>query len=97
MAAITPAPIEKLANGSPVLYPAFPEADQKLFTSALLAACDKLDGAADGVVEDVPACRATFDPATFVFPDTGQSLQCTGAKNTTCLSEAGPWLNPGTP
>jgi Tannase and feruloyl esterase len=88
MAAIAPAPIEKLADGSPVLYPAFPEADQKLFTRALLAACDKLDGAADGVVDDVPACRATFDPATFVFPDTGQSLQCTGAKNATCLSSA---------
>jgi pimeloyl-ACP methyl ester carboxylesterase len=88
MAAITPAPIEKLANGGPVLYPAFPEADQKLFTRALLAACDKLDGTTDGVVDDVPACRATFDPATFVFPDTGQSLQCTGAKNATCLSPA---------
>jgi pimeloyl-ACP methyl ester carboxylesterase len=88
MAAITPAPIEKLADGSPVLYPAFPESDQKLFTRALLAACDKLDGAVDGVVDDVPACRATFDPASFVFPDTGQSLQCTDAKNATCLSSA---------
>jgi Tannase and feruloyl esterase len=88
MAAIAPAPIGKLANGSPVLYPAFPEADQKLFTRALLAACDKLDGAVDGVVDDLPACRATFDPATFVFPDTGQSLQCAGAKNVTCLSSA---------
>ena len=88
MAAITPAPIEKLANGSPVLYPAFPEADQKLFTKALLAACDKLDGTADGVIDDLPACRATFDPATFVFPDTGQALQCIGAKNATCLSPA---------
>jgi pimeloyl-ACP methyl ester carboxylesterase len=74
IAAITPAPIEKLADGSPILYPAFPEADQKLFTRALLAACDKLDGTADGVVDDVPACRATFDPATFVFPDTRQLL-----------------------
>jgi len=37
--AIAPAPIQKLSDGSPILYPAFPEADQKLFTSALLAAC----------------------------------------------------------
>ena len=43
--AITPAPIQKLPNGNPILYPAFPEAEQKLFTSALLAACDGLDGA----------------------------------------------------
>ena len=88
MAAITPAPIAKLANGSPILYPAFPEADQKLFTSALLSACDKLDGTADGVIDDLPACRAKFDPATFVFLDTGKPLQCTGAKNATCLSPA---------
>jgi hypothetical protein len=86
MAAITPKPIEKLPNGGPVLYPAFPEADQKLVTSAILAACDKLDGTADGVLDNLPACWAKFDPATFVFPDTGQPLQCTGAKTASCLS-----------
>src|SRR6266853_1667718 len=88
MAAITPAPIEKLPNGSPILYPAFPVADQSLFTSALLAACDRLDGVADGVVDNLSACREKFDPATYVFPDTGQPLQCTGTKMPTCLSPA---------
>jgi feruloyl esterase len=88
IAAITPTPIAKLANGGPVLYPAFPTADQNLFTSAILAACDKLDGTADGVVDNLPACWAKFDPATFVFPDTGQPLQCIGAKTATCLSAA---------
>jgi feruloyl esterase len=88
VAAITPAPVEKFPNGSPVLYPAFPEADQKLFTSALLAACDRLDGTADGVIDNLPACWARFDPATFVFADTGQPLKCTGAKTATCLSAA---------
>ena len=86
--AITPAPIGKFPNGRPVLYPAFPVADQNLFTSAILAACDRLDGTADGVVDNLPACQAKFDPATFVFPDTGQPLQCTGAKTATCLSPA---------
>jgi Tannase and feruloyl esterase len=86
--AITPAPIKKFPNGSPVLYPAFPEADQKLFTSAILAACDRLDGVDDGVVDNLPACQAKFDPATFVFPDSGQPLQCTGAKTAACLSSA---------
>jgi tannase/feruloyl esterase len=88
MQAATPAPIAKLPNGSPVLYPAFPVEDQKLFTSALLAACDALDGTVDGVVDDAPACWAKFDPATFAFPETGQPLQCTGAKTATCLSPA---------
>ncbi len=86
--AITPTPIEKLPNGGPVLYPALPVADQNLFTSALLAACDRLDGTADGVVDNLPACWAKFDPAAFVFPQTGQPLQCTGAKTATCLSAA---------
>jgi len=88
VAAITQAPIKKSANGSPLLYPAFPEVDQKLFTSAILAACDRLDGVADGVVDNLPACWAKFDPATFVFPDTGQPLRCAGAKTDTCLSSA---------
>ena len=86
--AITPAPIEKLPDGSPVLYPALPVADQNLVTSAILAACDGLDGTIDGVVDNLGACWAKFDPATFVFPQTGQPLQCTGAKTATCLSAA---------
>lgn len=88
MAAVTPAPVGTLPNGSPILYPAFPLADQNLFTGAVLAACDGLDGAVDGVVDNLPACRAKFDPATFVFPDTGKPLQCTGTKTSTCLSPA---------
>jgi hypothetical protein len=88
VAAIAATPIKKFPNGSPVLYPTFPEADQKLFTSAILAACDRLDGTADGVVDNLPACWAKFDPAAFVFPDTGQPLQCTGAKTDRCLSAA---------
>jgi hypothetical protein len=86
--AVTPAPIQKLPDDNPIFYPAFPEADQKLFTNALLAACDGLDGRVDGVVDNLRACRAKFDPATFVFPDTGQPLQCTGTKTSACLSPA---------
>jgi Tannase and feruloyl esterase len=86
--AVTPEPIQKLPDGNPILYPAFPEADQKLFTSALLAACDGLDGRVDGVIDNLRACQAEFDPATFVFQDTGQPLQCTGTKTSACLSPA---------
>jgi hypothetical protein len=85
MRAVTPAPIRTLPDGSPILSPAFSLADRNLFTSALLEACDGLDGTIDGVIDNAPACWAKFDPAAFVFPD-GQPLQCTGAKTTTCLS-----------
>ena len=86
--AITPTPIPRLPNGNPILYNAFPLSDQTLFTQAILAACDALDGTVDGVIDNLAQCQATFDPATFVFPSTGQPLQCTGAKTSTCLSPA---------
>ncbi len=84
--AITPTPIAKTAAGLPILYPAFPVADQQLFQKALLQACDGLDGTVDGVIDNVRKCQAKFDPATYVFTDTKQPLQCTGAKTASCLS-----------
>ena len=86
--AIAPPPIQTLQNGHPILYQAFPQTDQKLFQSALLAACDHLDGVVDGVIDNPSACDGTFDPANFVFPNNGQPLQCVGAKTATCLSPA---------
>src|SRR5690348_699142 len=72
----------------PVLYPAFPVADQTLLETALLQTCDALDGVADGVIDNLPACLATFDPATATYTSGGTTfrLQCTGPKNATCLS-----------
>jgi feruloyl esterase len=74
----------------PVLYPAFPAADQALLETALLQACDALDGVADGVIDNLPACKAKFDPATVTYTSGGATyrLQCVGAKNATCLSPA---------
>jgi Tannase and feruloyl esterase len=74
----------------PVLYPAFPVADQALLETALLQACDALDGVADGVLDNLPACNAKFDPATATYRSGGATyrLQCIGAKDATCLSPA---------
>jgi len=80
--------------GVPQYVQAFPLADQNLFTSAILAACDELDGLADSVIDNAAAC--SFDPATFVFPSSGpygaiapgQPLQCQGEKTATCLTPA---------
>jgi feruloyl esterase len=44
---------------------------------ASLAACDTLDGIADGIISNVAACR--FDPA---------ALRCAGPADETCLSDA---------
>jgi hypothetical protein len=79
----------------PILYPAFPSSDQGLFETALLQACDPLDGVTDGVIDNLPACWAKFDPKTATYVDyagafgpanTVYPLQCTAAKNATCLS-----------
>jgi feruloyl esterase len=88
--AITPTPITYTPTTppAPLLYPAFPLSDQQLFTKAILQACDGLDGTVDGVIDNLPACQATFNPAKYVFTDTQQPLQCTGAKLSTCLSAA---------
>lgn len=88
-----PAPM----HAEPILYPAFPASDQALFETALMQACDALDGVTDGVVDNVPACVSRFNPTTARYRDyTGAfgpagatySLQCAGAKNATCLSPA---------
>jgi hypothetical protein len=75
---------------APILYPAFPATDQALLETALLQACDALDGVADGVIDNLPACKAKFDPATATYTSGGATyrLQCTGAKDATCLSPA---------
>ncbi len=75
---------------APILFPAFPPADQALLETALLQVCDALDGVADGVIDNQPACKAKFDPATATYTSGGATfpLQCTGAKNATCLSPA---------
>ena len=72
----------------PILYPAFPVADQTLMETALLQACDALDGVADGVIDNLPACWKKFDPvtATYTSGATSYRLQCTGPKIATCLS-----------
>jgi feruloyl esterase len=81
----TAAIVPKDASGNALFVQSFSVAEQDLFTSAILDACDALDGAVDGIIDNLPAC-SFFDPATYVFKATGQPLQCAGAKTATCLS-----------
>jgi pimeloyl-ACP methyl ester carboxylesterase len=63
------------ADGRPVLSQAFTNADLSLVANAATSACDALDGAADGMINNIKAC--SFNPAV---------LQCTGAKTASCLT-----------
>lgn len=65
------------AAGKPLPERAFTAADRRTIRDGLLQQCDALDGLADGMIMNVAQCR--FRPA---------ALQCTGAKQDGCLSEA---------
>jgi hypothetical protein len=73
-------------TGAPIYHQSYSVADRELFTRALMESCDALDGLADGVIDNRAACR--FDPAKFKFAATGKPLQCAGAKEADCLSQA---------
>jgi hypothetical protein len=68
----------KDAAGNPILSQALTAGDMTLLSNAILARCDTLNGAADGIIHANPAA-CSFDPAT---------LQCSGAKTDACLSAA---------
>lgn len=57
----------------------FTQAERALVSNAVLARCDALDGATDGLVQATSACQAAFDLNRDV-------PTCTGSRNGTCLS-----------
>jgi len=56
-------------------------AEQALVAGAVVARCDALDGATDGIVQDANACQTTFDIDRDV-------PTCPGARDGSCLSAA---------
>ena len=74
------------ALAQPGAYPSV--AKRALLQAAALQACDGLDGAMDGVINDQLRCNAIFDPATASV--NGSPLRCPGGADTgdTCLSDA---------
>ena len=59
----------------------FTTAERTLVANAVLAKCDALDGATDGMVQDTAACQAAFGLDRDV-------PTCTGARDGSCLSAA---------
>ena len=70
-----------LATNPQDLSTAFTTAERALVSNAVLAKCDALDGATDGLVQDGKACQAAFDLNRDV-------PTCTGARDGSCLSAA---------
>ncbi len=67
------------AAGLPNLTTAVTPAEFQLVSKQILAKCDALDGASDGLVNDVAACQTAFNLQTDV-------PSCTGARDGTCLT-----------
>ena len=63
------------------LESALPQSERNVIGQAILARCDALDGVADGLVQDIEACRSAFDLARDV-------PTCPGARDGTCLTAA---------
>ncbi len=63
------------------LETAYTAAERKLVGTAVLARCDALDGAIDGLVQDTKACQAKFNLMRDV-------PTCSGARDGSCLTQA---------
>ncbi|MFT4241918.1 MAG: tannase/feruloyl esterase family alpha/beta hydrolase [Acidovorax sp.] len=70
-----------LASTAGDLSTGFTLAERQLVSSAVLAKCDALDGAADGLIQDTAACQAAFSLDRDV-------PTCSGERDGTCLSAA---------
>lgn len=69
----------KLATTTQDLGTGFTQAERRLVSQAVLARCDALDGATDGMVQAGAACQASFNLARDV-------PTCGGARDGSCLS-----------
>jgi hypothetical protein len=69
-----------LPSGQPAIGLSFSEPDLLLVRNAVLKACDSLDGLADGIVDNLPACTTPRVHAEL------QAVQCTSGKTSSCLT-----------
>ena len=68
------------ANGRPLINKVYTDADLQLVSTAVLQACDALDGLKDGIVNHIDACTDAL-----VHPQL-DALACSGEKTAACLS-----------
>ena len=79
----------KSSGGPPSLAQAFTDHELQLVADAVLAKCDALDGARDGLISDPMACH--FDPQVLICP-AAQGHECLSAEKVAALRKvfAGP-------
>jgi poly(3-hydroxybutyrate) depolymerase len=70
------------SNGLPDITTGFTAVERQMVASKILAKCDALDGASDGMIQDIKACQANFNLATDVPTCTNN------VRDGTCLTSA---------
>lgn len=71
----------QLTNGAPAIGKTYSDPDLLMLRNAVLGACDRLDGLADGIVDNLAACTTPLVGAKLA------EIACTGAKNDSCLTQ----------
>jgi feruloyl esterase len=71
---------DKDPNGTPFVNKAFTDEDLNLVAKAILAACDKMDGAEDGMVQNFSGCKAPLVQLSL------SAIACRDNKQPDCLS-----------
>jgi pimeloyl-ACP methyl ester carboxylesterase len=66
--------------GNPLINKTYTDQDLLLVRNAVLAACDRLDGLEDGIVDNMPACTSQLVNTELA------AVTCTGAKTASCLA-----------
>ncbi len=66
--------------GNPLINKTYTDQDLLLIRNAVLAACDRLDGLEDGIVDNMPACTSQLVNTELA------ALTCTEAKTSSCLA-----------
>ena len=70
------------SNGLPDITTGFTAAERQMVAAKILAKCDALDGASDGLIQDIKACQANFSLSTDVPTCTNN------VRDGTCLTSA---------
>lgn len=71
----------RVVNNQPDYESALPASERQVVANAILARCDALDGVADGLVQDLAACRTAFEPMRDL-------PTCSAGRDGTCLTAA---------
>jgi feruloyl esterase len=69
--------VQSFQIANPDIRQSFSTEDMALVSQRVVAVCDALDGASDGLVNDLRQCQDVFDPSELV---------CAATKDATCLS-----------